>query len=70
MSGLIPLFVSIGYLLLAFTQYGQSIVFFALAIFTYSLISFIEYARLQLRTNQFTDGQQAAINTYNEETKS
>jgi len=56
-----------GYVLLAFSYTLESIACFFIAIVAYSLDRFIEYAKLQLRTNQFTDGQRAAIDDYNKD---
>lgn len=69
MSFLIYTYVSAGYLALVFGLTLEAITAFIMAITVYLFISFIEYAQMQLRTNQFTDGQHAAIEQYNEDTK-
>lgn len=69
MSFLIYMFVSAGYLALVFGLTLEAITAFIMAITVYLFISFIEYVQKQLRTNQFTDGQHAAIEQYNEDIK-
>ncbi len=67
MNPLIITSIFFGYLFLAGSYTLESIACFSIAIVAYSLDRFIEYAKLQLRTNQFTDGQRTAIDDYNEE---
>lgn len=67
MNPLIITFIFFGYVLFATNFFTESIACFSIAIVAYSLDRFIEYAKLQLRTNQFTDGQRTAIDDYNEE---
>ena len=69
MSFLIYTFVSAGYLALVFGLTLEAITAFIMAITVYLFISFIEYAQMQLRTNQFIDGQHSSIEQYNEDTK-
>ncbi|WP_062564388.1 hypothetical protein [Pseudoalteromonas shioyasakiensis] len=67
MNPLIITSIFFGYVLLACSYTLESIACFSIAIVAYSFDRFIEYAKLQLRTNQFTDGQRAAIDDYNKE---
>lgn len=69
MSFLIFGFVFLGYFALFFGLNLESITSFIMAITVYLFISFIEYAQMQLRTNQFISGQCAAIEQYNEDIK-
>jgi len=67
MTFLIFTFVSFGYLALFLGFTLESIISFIMGITVYLTISFIDYAKIQLRTNQFTSGQQSAIEQYNED---
>lgn len=70
MSPLIILFTVTGCCLLFINQYTNAIAFFFTAISIYLVINLIQYAKTYALTNQFIDGQQTAIEEYNEETKS
>jgi len=67
MTFLIFTFVFLGYLALFLGLTLESIISFIMGITVYFTISFIDYAKIQLRTNQFTSGQQSAIEQYNED---
>ncbi len=67
MNPIIITFIFFGYVLLVTNFFTESIACFSIAIVAYSFDRFIEYAKLQLRTNQFTDGQRAAIDDYNKD---
>ena len=70
MSPLIILFTTTGCCLLFINQYTNAIAFFVTTISIYLVINLIQYAKTYALTNQFIDGQQTAIEEYNEDTKS
>lgn len=67
MSSLIILFTGTGWCFLAISQFTNSIAFFITAISIYLVINLIQFTKTYALTNQFIDGQQTAIEEYNEE---
>lgn len=69
MNPLIILFTASGCCFFFINQYTNAIAFFVTAISIYLVINLIQYAKTYSLTNQFIDGQESAIEEYNEDTK-